>query len=104
MENTSFAERLSSSPQFRALLERTNFPISATIETDADLRDVGLAYISSGQMRSRCFRSIRARDYKVLWLFNDEKDAEQFRDRFGGTDAAEVSLHDWNSAFRATSE
>lgn len=84
MENTSFIERLSSSAKVRALLDRINFPISATVETDADLRDEGLAYISSGEMQSRCYRSIRGRDWKVLWLFESEEDAARFERRFGG--------------------
>lgn len=90
-----FIKAFRSHPLVAALHTATDFPVSATVEGDLSQHDAGYQYAASGQLQGRWFRAVRARDARVLWLFEIDEDAVQFACKFGGQPSRCVVVSDW---------
>lgn len=80
------------------MLKPANFPVAATVETDANLLGRGYAYASCGQLQACWFHSVRARDWRVLWLFEDYDDAVPFGLKFDGQMCGPQSIRGWQAS------
>ena len=74
---------------------RSSLSYAATVETDLHLLEAGSTYADSGCLQSGWFRSIRARDQRILWLFEDVEDAMLFQMKFGGVQRGKIAVSDW---------
>ena len=99
MKELDFVKRLKSLPALRALHEATEFPVAATVETDLARYEEAFRYCTSARFKARWYRSVRMRDERVLWLFEDEEDAILFVLRFDGELRGPIRLSNWQ-AFR----
>lgn len=95
MEELDFVKRLKLLPALRALREATEFPVAATVETDLARYEEAFRYCTSARFKARWYRSVRMRDERVLWLFEDEEDAILFVCRMGGDPHCSIRLSDW---------
>src|SRR5690606_32430708 len=95
MTMPDFARRFNARPEIQVLRERTNFPINATVETDLALLEAGVDYGLADQLQARWYRSIRAADQRVLWLFESKSDAILFAHKFDGDLKGPVSIEAW---------
>ena len=95
MTRPAFLEFFDQRPEIQKMREATEFPFEATVESDLNLLEIGHSYLSSGQLQERWYRSIRATDERVLWLFESEEDAIQFVFMFGGLLRGSISISEW---------
>lgn len=85
-------------PDIQAMIKPANFTVAATVETSVSLLDAGSAYNLSDNLEGRWFRSIRARDGRVLWLFESVDDAILFGLKFAGLLGSSISVAEWQSS------
>jgi hypothetical protein len=91
----SSVQLFESLPQVKAMQARSNLSYAATVETDLVLLGAGSTYADSGSLQSGWFRSIRARDQRILWLFQNVEDAMLFNCKFDGTQKGTVAISVW---------
>jgi hypothetical protein len=95
MKNRSLAQILRSLPIIQTVLDRTEFPVSATVETSLSIYEAGFSYATSNQPQARWHRSISVESGRVLWLFEVEEDAVLFACKFGGEIRGPVPVGLW---------
>lgn len=97
MKELDFVKKLKSLPALRALREATEFPVVATVENDLARYEEAFRYCTSAKFKARWYRSVRMRDERVLWLFEDEEDAILFACRMGGEPRGLLCLSYWQA-------
>lgn len=83
------------SPEIQALINPPQFEVAATVESDIVQYEAGYHYASSDHIQGMWVRSIRPRDGRVLWLFQNDEDAILFAFMFGGEIRTPVPLNKW---------
>ncbi len=91
----SSVQLFESLPQVQAMRARSNLSYAATVETDLAQLGAGSTYADSGCLQSGWFRSIRARDQRILWLFENVEDAMLFNCRMDGTQRGRIAISTW---------
>ena len=98
MTRPAFLELFNKRPEIQKMREVADFPFEVTVETHLSLLEIGHSY-ASDQLQARWYRSIRATDERVLWLFESEEDAIQFACKFGGHLRGPVSISAWQRQY-----